>query len=110
MRVRLKMRAFYDLGVGVAGVLCRASFPGGSRYRHRQELAAEEAASRAVQEVITPYIKGTTERRAPIGIYTLQRGSFPTILRQKATAGVSLAVAFNLVLQKNLSLGSASQF
>jgi len=44
------------------------------------------------------------------GIYTLQNGSFSAILRQKATAGVSLAVAFYLVLQKNLSFWSALQF
>jgi hypothetical protein len=40
----------------------------------------------------------------------LQTGSFPAILRQKATAGVSLAMAFYLILQKNLSIWSASQF
>jgi hypothetical protein len=45
-----------------------------------------------------------------IGIHTLQTGSFPAILRQKVTAGASLAVTFYLVLQKNLSLWSALQF
>jgi len=50
------------------------------------------------------------EGRPHMGIYTLQSGSFSSILRQKATAGVSLAVAFFLVLLKNLSLWSASQF
>jgi len=48
--------------------------------------------------------------RSHIGIYTLQIGSFPAILHQKAMAGVSLAMAFYLVLRKNLSLWSASQF
>jgi hypothetical protein len=48
--------------------------------------------------------------RPHIGIHTLQIGSFPAILRQNATAGVSLAVAFYLILQKNLSFLSASQF
>ena len=52
----------------------------------------------------------TDERRVCIGIYTLQTGFFPTILHQKATVGVSLAVAFSLVLQENLSVWSASQF
>ena len=45
-----------------------------------------------------------------MGIYTLQTVSFPAILHQKSTAGVSLAVDFYLVLQENLSLWSASQF
>ena len=54
--------------------------------------------------------KETVERRSRLGICTLQIGSFPTILHQKATAGVSLAVAFYLVLQENLSFWSASQF
>ena len=48
--------------------------------------------------------------RPYIGIYTLQTGSYPVILHQKATAGVSLAAAFYLVFQKNLSLWSALQF
>ena len=52
-------------------------------------------------------MKKPPERRLCLGIYTLQNGSFPAILHQKATAGVSLAVAFYLVLQKNLSLWSA---
>ena len=54
--------------------------------------------------------KDRRKGRVHIGIYTLQIGPFPAILRQKATAGVSLTVAFYLVLQKNLSLWSASQF
>ena len=54
--------------------------------------------------------KEQCKRRFPIGIYTLQKRSFPAILHQKATAGVSLAVAFYFVLQKNLSLWSALQF
>ena len=45
-----------------------------------------------------------------MGIYALQTGYFPVILRQKATVGVSLTVAFYLVLQENPSLWSASQF
>jgi len=48
--------------------------------------------------------------RPHIGIYTLQTGSFSPILRQNATAGVSLAVAFYLALRKNLSFWSALQF
>ena len=51
--------------------------------------------------------KKTGQRRLCLGIYTLQNGSFPAILRQKSTAGVSLAVDFYLILQKNLSLWSA---
>ena len=35
-----------------------------------------------------------------MGIYPLQKGSFPTILRQKAAAGVSLAAASFLVLRR----------
>jgi hypothetical protein len=54
--------------------------------------------------------KAAGQRRVRIGIYTLQTGSFPALLHQKATAGVSLAVVFYLVLRKNLSLWSASQF
>jgi len=34
------------------------------------------------------------------GIYPLQKGPFQAILRQKAAAGVSLAAAFLLVLQR----------
>jgi len=45
-----------------------------------------------------------------MGIYTLQRVSFPAILQIKSTAGDSLAVDFLIVLQKNLSLWSALQF
>jgi len=48
--------------------------------------------------------------RAHTGIYTLQNGYFSAILRQKTTAGVSLAVVFFLVLQINLSFWSALQF
>jgi hypothetical protein len=48
--------------------------------------------------------------RNRIGIYMLQTGYFPAILHQKTTAGVSLAVVFYLVLLKNLSFWSASQF
>ena len=48
--------------------------------------------------------------RSHIGIYTLQSGSFPAILRQKATAGISLAVAFYLVLQKNSLFGVIRSF
>ena len=40
------------------------------------------------------------QRRLVIGIYPLQKGSFPAILRQKAAAGVSLAAASFLVLQR----------
>jgi hypothetical protein len=40
-----------------------------------------------------------------IGIYTLQTESFPAILQQKSTAGVSLAVDFMICLaEKSLSL------
>ena len=45
-----------------------------------------------------------------IGIYTLQRGPFPTILHKKSTVGVSLTVDFLLVLCENYALWSASQF
>jgi len=54
--------------------------------------------------------KSTVQRRVPIGIHTLQIGSFSAILHQKTMAGVSLAMVFYLVLLKNLSLWSASQF
>jgi len=54
--------------------------------------------------------KRRAQRRPHIGRDTLQSGSFPALLRQKSTAGVSLAVLFVLVLQKNLSLWSAKQF
>ncbi len=50
------------------------------------------------------YIKELVERHPHIGIYTLQSGSFPAILHKNTTAGVSLAVVFSLVLQKNNSL------
>ena len=40
------------------------------------------------------------QRRLVIGIYPLQKGSFPAILRQKAAAGVSLAAASFLVLRR----------
>jgi hypothetical protein len=50
------------------------------------------------------------EGRPYIGRDTLQTGSFPTILHQKITAGVSLAVIFYFVLCEDLSLWSASQF
>ncbi|MBO5727663.1 MAG: hypothetical protein J6R39_03455 [Oscillospiraceae bacterium] len=44
-------------------------------------------------------------RRLVIGIYSLQKGSFPAKLCQKAAAGVSLAAAFLLVLhEKSLFL------
>jgi len=51
-----------------------------------------------------------TQGRPHIGIYTLQNGSFPAILHQKAMAGGSLAMAFYLVLQKKLTFWSALQF
>ena len=54
--------------------------------------------------------KDDLERRSPIGIHTLQSGSFPAILQQKIMAGVSLAMILYFVLQKNLSLWSALQF
>ena len=44
--------------------------------------------------------KGRCKRRLVIGRDPLQKGSFSVILRQKATAGVSLAVAFLLVLRR----------
>jgi len=56
------------------------------------------------------YNKKHRERRAHTGIYTLQTVSFPAILHQKTTAGVSLAVVSFFVLQKNLSFWSALQF
>jgi len=59
------------------------------------------------------YVKKTKkggQRRSRLGIYMLQIGSFPAILRQNAAAGVSLAAAFYLVLQKKLSPWSALQF
>jgi len=40
------------------------------------------------------------QRRLSVGIDPLQKGSFPAILCQKATAGVSLAAAFLLVLHR----------
>ena len=47
----------------------------------------------------------THKRRAHIGIYTLQIESFPAILYQKSTAGVSLAVDFVICLaEKSLAL------
>ena len=55
-------------------------------------------------------IERHTKRRSRLGICTLQIESFPAILHQKTTAGVSLAVVFYLVLQENLSFWSASQF
>ena len=54
--------------------------------------------------------KDELERRSPIGIHTLQNGFFPAKLQQKIMAGVSLAMIFYFVLQKNLSLWSALQF
>ena len=54
--------------------------------------------------------KSTGERRLHLGIYTLQNGFFPAILQPKIMAGVSLAMIFYFVLQKNLSLWSALQF
>ena len=54
--------------------------------------------------------KPRSKRRSPIGIHTLQNGSFPAILQQKIMAGVSLAMIFYFVLRKNLSLWSALQF
>jgi hypothetical protein len=54
--------------------------------------------------------KKAAEGRPHTGIYTLQDGSFPVILQQKVTAGVSLAVTSYFVLQKNLSPWSALQF
>jgi len=38
-----------------------------------------------------------------LGIYPLQKGLFSAILCQKAAAGVSLAAAFLLVMQKKFS-------
>jgi hypothetical protein len=47
----------------------------------------------------------TAQRRVRIGIYTLQIESFPAILHQKSTAGVSLAVDFVICLaEKSLAL------
>jgi len=46
--------------------------------------------------------KKTAQGRRSIRKELLQKGSFRAILRQKATAGVSLAVAFFLVLHQKL--------
>ena len=50
------------------------------------------------------------EGRPHLGLYTPQIVSFSPILRQKAVVGVSLTMAFLLVLRKNLSFWGAAQF
>ena len=57
-----------------------------------------------------PKMKSSRKGRPRIGIYTLPKGSFPAILHQKTTAGVSLAVVFTLSCRKISLLGVLRSF